>query len=156
VDFKDLQVREVAAVLRQPPELAGTWEIHVLTMDLVTYGATPTEALEMGADAIVQAISHDLERRLDPFERCKAPEECWKDYHLAKALGQPLPLTLLESMSPAAAKNLVVAVDYAAWALTTSPLLPFDGVAPIEYRRGAAPPAMLRSVDAHLPELCLA
>lgn len=69
-------VRNLWVVVEPTPDVPGEWLAHCLDLDTASQGTSPAHALSLLVEAIAMAVSDDLSRKADPFER-RAPEEDW-------------------------------------------------------------------------------
>ena len=77
-------------VLREAPDVPGTWIGHCLELDVVSQGDSPAHALSMTIEAIGIVLEGDAESGLDPRRR-RAPEEDWEEFGALLGRSTPLP-----------------------------------------------------------------
>lgn len=70
--------RNVWILVYPAPDVPGEWVSHCLDVDVVMQGASPRTALQAVLEGVVQVVSFDLQRNVDPFAR-SAPRECWEE-----------------------------------------------------------------------------
>lgn len=75
------------AIVVPAEDVPGAWVAHCLTLDLLSQGPTPEEALRLVAESSLQTFIDDLNDEQDPIER-KAPADEWKILEEVMACGE--------------------------------------------------------------------
>lgn len=73
-----VSARNVWVLLYPAPDIEGQWVGHCLDLDVVAQGAGLDGAVRETAAAVAASIADDLEQGLDPWDRERAPDECWE------------------------------------------------------------------------------
>src|SRR4051812_46180281 len=64
-------------LVEQAQDIPGTWVAHFLDFDVISHGESPKDALDCVAEAVVMAVTDDLNDARDPSMRPRAPEQYW-------------------------------------------------------------------------------
>lgn len=88
-------------LVERDPEASdeNLWVSHFLELDIISQGSTPLLAMQMLVEAVIVAVTDDLEEGLNPADRGKAPQEQFDKVLKVVNAGQQVKLSDVENNS---------------------------------------------------------
>ena len=77
-DLVEASPHIVSILVTRAEDLPGVWVSHCLNLDIVSQGDSIHEALDAIVEAVLMVLNDDESEGLDPFDRDRAPDECWQ------------------------------------------------------------------------------
>ncbi len=84
----------LTVLVTRAEELPGLWVSHCLNLDVISQGETIPKAVEALKEAVLMVMNEDESEGLDPFDRERAPEECW--HLLGQIMREGVPVDSVE------------------------------------------------------------
>jgi predicted RNase H-like HicB family nuclease len=89
VPFAHATQHIVSILVTRAEDLPGVWVSHCLNLDVISQGNSIREALEAVQEAVLMVLNDDESEGLDPFDRERAPDDCWQQLFKIMREGVP-------------------------------------------------------------------